>query len=543
MVTLGSLLDAAAERYPDKPAIVFKTTRITYAELRRRADAFARGLLALGLGAGDHVVLWMPNSIEWCVVNLAISKIGAVTVTCNSRYKAFEVEYLLRNSDAKAVVMVDRFETASIDYLQILRAVVPDVLWLQDRRIISAKFPELRHVIVFGAGRDPGCLSADEVERRGEQVEAGALATIRVPAEAPVAILYTSGTTGAPKGCVLSHRNFWYKAREFVALHEWTAEDRCLVPLPYFHIFGALGCITANVLAGSTQILMEVFDPEEAMRLIQQERVTIFSGVPTMFITVLGHPRFKDYDLRSLRTGTIGASPVPIEMMRRILDREHGLGMDATVVYGLTEATGATHFTRLGDPLDKRVTTVGRCTGELVDRIVDPVTGRDCPPGEEGEVCVKGPSLMLEYYRRPEATADKIRDGWLYTGDMGVKDADGYLRITGRVSDMIIVGGFNTYPAEIENFFLRHPKILDVSIVGVPDPVLGEVVMAFVIPKAGESLTPQDVIAFGRDNIANFKVPRHVEIVSEFPLTGSGKVQKFKQRAWAIETYGFTSPS
>ena len=314
------------------------------------------------------------------------------------------------------------------------------------------------------------------------------------------------------------------------------------MPVPYFHIFGALGGITANVLAGSTQILMEVFEPEEAMRLIQQERATIFSGVPTMFITVLGHPRFKDYDLRSLRTGTIGAAPVPVEMMRRILDREHGLGMDATVVYGLTEATGGTHFTRLGDPLDKRVSTVGRCTSELVDRIVDPVTGRECQPGEEGEVCVKGPSLMLGYYKRPEATADKIRDGWLYTGDMGIKDADGYLRITGRVSDMIIVGGFNTYPAEIENFYLQHPKILDVSIVGVPDPVLGEVVMAFVVPKAGQTLTPQEVIAFARDNIANFKVPRHVEIVSEFPLTGSGKVQKFKQRAWAIETYGFAPP-
>jgi fatty-acyl-CoA synthase len=539
---LSELLDATAHRYPDKPAIVFKKTRITYAELRRRADAFARGLLALGLGAGDHVVLWMPNSIEWCVVNLAIAKIGAVTVTCNTRYKALEVEYLLRQSDAKAVVMVDRFDTAGIDYLELLRVIVPDVLWLQDRRIISAKFPELRHVIVFGAGCDPGCLSAEEVERRGEHVESDALAKISVSPDAPVAMLYTSGTTGAPKGCVLSHRNFWYKAREFVTLHAWTAEDRCLVPLPYFHIFGALGCIAANILAGSTQILMDVFEPEEAMRLIQQERVTIFSGVPTMFITVLGHPRFKDYDLRSLRTGTIGASPVPIEMMRRILDREHGLGMDATVVYGLTEATGATHFTRLGDPLDKRVSTVGRCTGDLVDRIVDPATGRECSPGEEGEVCVRGPSLMLEYYKRPEATADKIRDGWLHTGDMGVKDADGYLRITGRLSDMIIVGGFNTYPAEIENFYLRHPKILDVSIVGVPDPVLGEVVMAFVVPKAGATLTAQEVIAFGRDDIANFKVPRHVEIVSDFPLTGSGKVQKFKQRQWAIDKYGFTSP-
>jgi fatty-acyl-CoA synthase len=542
-LALGQILDAAAARAADTPAIVFKETRVSYAELAGRADAFARGLLALGLRPGDHVVLWMPNSIEWNVVNFAIAKIGGVTVTCNSRYKAIELEYLLRQSDATALVMMDRFEVAGIDYREILRGVVPDVLWQQDRRIVSAKFPELQHVIVFGAEHDPGCLAAEAVVRRGATVPPTALGAIRVPPESPAAMLYTSGTTGAPKGCLLSHGNFWYKASEYLRLHEWTADDRCLVAVPYFHIFGALGCVAANTLAASTQVLMEVFDPEEAMRLIERERVTILSGVPTMFITMLGHPRFREFDLRSLRTGTIGAAPVPVEMMRKILDREHGLGMDATVVYGLTEATGGTHFTRLGDPLDKRVATVGRVTSELADRLVDPSTGRECGVGKEGEVCVKGPSLMLGYYKDPEATAQKIRDGWLHTGDMGVKDAQGYLRITGRLSDMIIVGGFNTYPAEIENFYLRHPKILDVSIVGVPDLVLGEVVMAFVIPKAGVTLTPQEVRDFAKDQIANFKIPRHVEIVSEFPLTGSGKVQKFKQKAWAVETYGFSGPA
>ena len=542
-LSLGEMLDAAAARRADTPAIVFKDIRISYAELAARADAFARGLLALGLGPGDHVVIWMPNSVEWNVANFAIAKIGAVTVTCNSRYKGVELEYVLRQSDAKALVMMDRLETAGIDYREILRSVVPDVLWQQDRRIVSAKFPELRHVIVFGAEHDPGCLGADAVVRRGAKVAPGELAKIRVAPEAPAAMLYTSGTTGAPKGCLLSHGNFWYKAREYLALHEWGPDDRCLVPVPYFHIFGALGCITANALAGSTQVVMEVFDPEEALRLIERERVTIFSGVPTMFITILGHPGFRDYNLRSLRTGTIGAAPVPVEMMRKILDREHGLGMDATVVYGLTEATGGTHFTRLGDPIEQRVSTVGRVTPELVDRIVDPTTGGECAIGTEGEVCVKGPSLMLGYYKQPEATADKIRDGWLHTGDMGVKDAQGYLRITGRLSDMIIVGGFNTYPAEIENFYLRHPKILDVSIVGVPDPVLGEVVMAFVIPKAGASLTAQEIRDFAKDQIANFKIPKYVEIVSEFPLTGSGKVQKFKQKAWAVETYGLSAPA
>src|SRR5262249_42843483 len=395
---------------------------------------------------------------------------------------------------------------------------VPDVMWRQDRRIYSPKFPELRHVIVLGAEHDPGCLDWADVERRGARVPAGELEQIRVGLDHPAEMLYTSGTTGHPKGCLLSHGNLWYKARVYLDLHAWTAEDRYLVAVPYFHIFGALGAIVANTLAGSTQVLMETFEPEAAMRLIQDERVTIFSGVPTMFITMLGHPRFKAFDLGSLRTGTIGAAPVPIEMMKQIL-AEDGLGMDATVVYGLTEATGGTHFTRLGDPVDKRVSTVGRVTSELQDRTVDPASGRVLGPGAEGEICVKGPTLMLGYYKQSEATAEKIRDGWLHTGDMGVKDADGYVRITGRLSDMIIVGGFNTYPAEIENFYLRHPRILDVSIVGVPDPVMGETVMAFVIPKAGETLTAEEIVEYAHGKIANFKVPKHVEIVSEFPLT------------------------
>jgi fatty-acyl-CoA synthase len=531
-LTLGQMVDRAAERFPDREAVVFKGERLSYRLLKQRADDFARGLLGLGLRPGDRVVLWMPNCVEWNVANLGIAKIGAMTVTCNSRYKALEVGYVLRQSEARALVMVDRFATASIDYLALLDEVraAPDGL------------PALEHVIVLGESRPPGGVSFAEVERAGRTTTAS-LEAITVHPHDPVEMLYTSGTTGAPKGCLLSHGNMYYKCQVYTDLHHWTHEDRYLVPVPYFHIFGSMGGVAANCLVGSTQVLMDVFDAGEAMRLIQAERVTIFSGVPTMFITVLGHPAFRSYDLSSLRTGSIGAAPVPVEIMRKILDREDGLGMDALVVYGLTEATGGTHWTRAGDALEKRVATVGLRTPELEDRIVDPATGRPLPPGEEGEVCVKGPTLMLGYYKKAEATADKIRDGWLHTGDMGVKDAEGYLRITGRVTDMIIVGGFNTYPAEIENFYLRHPGILDISIVGVPDPIMGEVVMAFVIPKPGVALTAEAIIAFGRDKIANFKVPRYVEIVDQFPLTGSGKVQKFKQKAYAVDKLGLTSPA
>ena len=528
-LTLGQMVDRAAELFPDREAIVFKGERVAYAQLKRRADDFARGLLALGLEPGDHVVLWMPNCVEWAVANLGIAKIGAVTVTCNSRYKAIEVDYVLRQSDARALIMVDRFQAAGIDYLPILQELCPH----GDR----SAFPTLRHVIVRGGRRPAEAVGFDEVERSGRGGAATALAAIVIRSEDPVEMLYTSGTTGEPKGCLLSHGNMYFKCRVYTDLHGWTSADRYLVPVPYFHIFGSMGGIAANCLVGSPQVLMDVFDPLEAMRLIEAERVTIFSGVPTMFITILGHPSFRRHDLRSLRTGSIGAAPVPVEIMRKIIDREHGLGMDAQVVYGLTEATGGTHWTRSGDPIEKRVATVGVRTSEIEDRVVDPATHRELPPGEEGELCVKGPTLMIGYYNKPQATAEKIRDGWLHTGDMAVKDADGYVRITGRLTDMIIVGGFNTYPAEIENFFLKHPKVLDVSIVGVPDPIMGEAVMAFVIPREGATLEPDEVVAFARGKIANFKVPKYVEVVERFPLTGSGKVQKFKQKAYAVEKY------
>jgi len=535
-LTLGQMLDEAAARDPAHEAIVFRDERVSYGQLKARADAFALGLIALELKRADHVVLWMPNRVEWNVAHLGIAKAGCVTVTCNSRYKALEVEYVLRQSDAKALILADRFDAAGVDYLELLREICPVV------NAPSSRLPALRHVIVLGSRVPAGCRSWAEVEARGRGSDPRVLERIGVTPEDPAAMLYTSGTTGEPKGCLLSHGNVYYKCRVYTALHEWTARDRYFVPVPYFHIFGCMGGTAANCLVGSTQVVMDVFEPAEAMRLIEAERVTVFSGVPTMFITILNHPHFGRHDLRSLRTGSIGAAPVPVEIMRRILDGKAGLGMDALVVYGLTEATGGTHWTRPGDPLEKRVATVGLPTPEIEDRVVDPATGAPVGPGVEGEVCVKGPTMMMGYYKKPEATADKLREGWLHTGDMGVKDSEGYLKITGRLTDMIIVGGFNTYPAEIENFFLRHPKVLDVSIVGVPDPIMGEAVMAFVIPKAGESLTAEEIGAFARGKIANFKVPKYVEIVDSFPLTGSGKVQKFKQRAYAVEKLDLKEP-
>jgi fatty-acyl-CoA synthase len=518
-LTLGQMVDRSAERFPDREAVVFKGERVTYAELKRRADDFARGLLDLGLGPGDHVVLWMPNCVEWSVANLGIAKIGAVTVTCNSRYKALEVEYVLRQSAARALIMVDRFAAGSIDYLEILR----------EARATGPGLPALRHVIVLGERRPADAVGFGEVERAGRTGRRG-LAQIPVGPDDSVEMLYTSGTTGEPKGCLLSHRNMYVKCRVYTELHRWTAEDRYLVPVPYFHIFGSMGGIAANCLVGSTQVVMDVFDPLEAMRLIEAERVTIFSGVPTMFITILGHPAFGRHDLRSLRTGSIGAAPVPVEIMRRIIDRERGLGMDALVVYGLTEATGGTHWTRSGDPVEKRVSTVGLRTAEIEDRVVDPATGAEVGPGVEGELCIKGPTLMLGYYDKPEATAQKIRDGWLHTGDMAVKDADGYVRITGRIKDLIIRGGENIAPKEIEDRLREHPSVSDAYVYGVPDDFFGEAVAAAVRAKGGAQPSPEELVAWCAATLAKFKVPRYVRFVDDFPMTASGKIQKYKLR-------------
>jgi fatty-acyl-CoA synthase len=521
-LTLGQMLDRAAARSPDRTAVAFKGERIGYGELKRRVDDFARGLLGLDLGPGDHVMLWMPNCVEWNVANLAIAKIGAVTV-----------KPLQGVRGGVRAAAVGRAGPDHDGPVRRRRGGLPrDPRRARAAGALPAAAPRRRP-----GGRSP----TGGAGLRGRR--AGRPRAITVRPEDPVEMLYTSGTTGEPKGCLLSHGNMYYKCRVYTELHGWTAEDRCLVAVPYFHIFGSMGGIAANCLVGSTQVLMDVYDPLEAMRLIEAERVTIFSGVPTMFITLLGHPAFGTRKLSSLRTGSIGAAPVPMEIMRRILDRERGLGMDALVVYGLTEATGGTHWTRPGDPIERRVSTVGVRTAEIEDRIVDPATGRELPPDEEGELCIKGPTLMIGYYNKPEATAEKIRDGWLHTGDMAVKDREGYVRITGRLTDMIIVGGFNTYPAEIEDFFLRHPKVLDVSIVGVPDAIMGEAVMAFVIPKEGETLLPEEIVAFARGRIANFKVPKYVEIVERFPLTGSGKVQKFKQKAYAVEKYALEGPA
>jgi fatty-acyl-CoA synthase len=523
---IPALLQRAAALGGDRIAIVDNGRRVTYGELTRRVDDMACGLRRLGLQQGDHAAILMPNCAEWVIAFFAIARLGAIPVGINTRYKAPEIEHLLLHSDARVLIMRDGFSRAGIDYCSLVSTIVPLAGhggW--DR------LPMLRHVVVSGAV-PPRAVAFDDLFG-ATAAERATLDDIRIDTRAPALTVYTSGTTGRPKGCQLSHHALNEAGRRRLTMMPWHSGDVNLVTTPFPHIGGTNGAILATVFVGAALVLMEMFDAAEALRLIETERVTTFYGVPTMYRAMLDHPERQTRNLRSLVKGSIGSAPVPVELMRRILDPLDGLGVDVLVGYGQTEACGVTHHTRRTDPAERRVATVGQAAQGIDDRIVDLKTGRPCPPGVEGEICVRTSQVMLGYYNDPGATAERLRGGWLHTGDVGVKDADGYVRVTGRVADTIIVGGFNAYPVEIENCLAQHPSVREVAVIGVPDERLGEVVMAWIVPHDAASFMAADVMAFARTQMANFKAPRHIRTVGQLPLNEAGKVQKPVLRAWA----------
>lgn len=526
-VTLGKLLDRAAALFPNHEALVAQGQRLDFRTLHQRVDAFAKGLLGIGIRPGDHVVIWMPNWIEWNIAFHAIAKIGAVAVTCNTRYKAIELEYLLRNSDAKALIMPSRFEAAQVDFLSLLRAAMPDLFaGCKDER----QGEKLEHLIMLDDALPEDLRIPVHAFSALENSGAGSvhdLATVTVHPDDVVLMIYTSGTTGAPKGCMLSHRTVFVRAEQRTRMFPWQPAERMLVTMPYFHIAGILGPIVGSTLKGTAQVVVDKFDARVALRLIEEEKITFMSGVPTMFIGMLSQPDFKSFDIRSLRTITLGSADIPPQLMRQLVDPQEGLGLQALVMYGQTETGGSTHCSRLDDPIDLLVGTSGVPVPGVEDRIVDVKTGKDCPAGTAGEIWVRGEGMMSGFHGMPEATASKYVDGWLRTGDIGIKDETGHLKITGRLSDVILVGGFNTYPAEIEHLLHQHPGIAEAAVLGVPDPVMGQAVMAVVVPRNG-NLQPAEVRGFLDGRIANFKVPRYVKLVTELPQTASGKVQKFR---------------
>ena len=546
-MTIGDLLDRQAERFGDHDALVHVDwdVRYTYREFRAECDRVARGLLALGINKGDHVGIWATNYPEWVVAQFATAKIGAVLVTVNPAYRTHELEYLLHQSDAVALVLIGNFRTS--DYVAMLNQVAPELAYATPGQLHCEKLPHLRHVIFVPpytdadgkavGGCPPGMFAWGDVRARGEEISPSTLAQRQGECHPDdvTCIMYTSGTTGNPKGVMLTHHNLVSNASYVVDGLHFTEEDRLCIPVPFYHCFGSsistLGCVTR----GAAMVLpSEYFDPGKTLVAVEKERCTALHGVPTMFIAELERPDFDRFDLSCLRTGIMAGSPCPIEVMRQVIDRMGAREM--TVAYGLTEASPVITLTSSDDTIERRGTTVGPAIPQVEVKIADPETGEEAPPGEQGELWARSFMNMKGYYKMPEATDAAIdAEGWLHTGDLATVDADGYYKITGRLKDMIIRGGENVYPREIEEFLYTNPKVADVQVIGVPDQRFGEEIMAWVMLKADQEATAEEIKEFCQGRIAHYKVPRYVKFVSEFPMTVTGKIQKFVMREMSIQ--------
>ena len=512
--TIGENLDRAVERYGEREALVscHQGLRYTYAELGEAVDRLARALVAEGLQPGDRLGIWSPNRAEWALVQYATAKAGVVLVNVNPAYRTSELEYALRQSGCRWLIAAPSFKTS--DYGAMIESVRGGLDALE--RVVLLDSPEWEALAGGDADAElPVCQFDD-----------------------PINIQYTSGTTGFPKGATLSHANILNNGFFVGEGCRYTQQDRVCIPVPFYHCFGMvmgnLGCTTH----GACMVIPEAaFDPEATLRAVQDERCTSLYGVPTMFIAELEHPGFAGFDLSSLRTGIMAGSPCPIETMRRVVDEMHM--EEVTICYGMTETSPVSTQTGADDPLEKRVGTVGRVHPHVEIKVVDPDSGAIVEREQPGELCTRGYSVMLGYWDEPDKTGEVLdRARWMHTGDLAVMDDEGYLRIVGRIKDMVIRGGENLYPREVEEFLYGHPDVADVQVVGVPDPRYGEELMAWIVPRAGASLDRDAIADFCRDRIAHQKVPRYVACLDEFPMTVTGKVQKFKLRELAIERLG-----
>lgn len=522
---------------PDHEFVVYpdRALRWTYKEFDERTDNLARGLLAIGMRPGDHLGVWARNIPDWLTFMYATAKIGVVMVTVNPVYKSHELDYVLKQSDMKALCVIDAYR--DVDYLKIIRDLVPETLTQQRGYLESENYPFLKNIIYMGPEKHRGCYSVPELVLLGSHVPEEALAEAETHFDNNDVVMmqYTSGTTGFPKGVMLTHRNILNNGFYIGEGQKLGPDDRVTLPVPFFHCFGCVLGVMANLTHRSTMIIVEEFDAGLVLQAVHKERATSVYGVPTMFIAELNHPDFDTFDLSSLRTGIMAGSPCPPETMREVMDRMYM--KEITICYGLTETSPVFTQTSADDDIEHKCETVGRKHPPVDVRVIDPADGRICGPGEPGELCCKGYNVMKGYYKMPEETARAIdADGYLHSGDLGTVDEDGYYRVTGRIKDMIIRGGENVYPLEVENFLLTMPGVLDAQVVGIPDPKLGELVGAFVRVRPGcEDMTEDDVRAFAIPRIARYKVPKRVFFVDDFPMTPSMKVQKFKLREMAEE--------
>jgi fatty-acyl-CoA synthase len=533
--TMGGLLEDIVRRFPDNEALVYpdRGLRYTYREFNALCDRVARGLMALGIEKGENLAIWATNVPEWVILDWATAKIGAVLVTVNTLYKTKELEYILNQSDATTLFLIRSFRDT--DYVETLYEAAPGIREAPFGTAGNGHLPFLRRAVFIGDETPAGMMNFRELEALGEGVSEAAYQARQASLDQHdvINMQYTSGTTGFPKGVMLTHHNVINNGYFIGECMKFTERERLCIPVPFFHCFGSVLAIMACVSHGATMVPLEYFRPEQVLQTIEQERCTAVHGVPTMFIAQLDHPNFHRYDLSSLRTGIMAGSVCPIDIMKRAVRDMHVT--EITSVYGLTEASPGITQTRTEDSIELRVSTVGRPLPGAEVKIVDIETGATLPPGKQGELCARGYMVMKGYYKMPEETAKVITpDGWLHTGDLAVMDSNGYFKITGRIKQMIIRGGENIYPREIEDFLYAHPKISDVQIYGVPDRKYGEQVMAAVKLKDGMACTEQEIKDFCRGRIANYKIPYYVKFVDEYPMTASGKIQKFKLREMAI---------
>lgn len=519
--TIGANLEATVDRFPDREAlvVVHQGTRQTWAEFDATINEVAKGLMGIGIQAGDRVGMWSPNFAEWTYVQYATAKIGAIQVNINPAYRVNELQYALDQSGCR--LLVTRTEYMTSGYRDMVDEVAPGLRGLE--KVIYFDTDDWSELI--DAER---LVSDDDLAVRADSLD---------PTD-PINIQYTSGTTGRPKGATLSHRSILNNARFVGDACAYTEEDRVCIPVPFYHCFGmVMGNLACSVFGATMVVPSPTFDPEAVLRALQDERCTSLYGVPTMFVAQLGHPGLADFDLSSMRTGIMAGSPCPTEVMRRVID-DMGMG-EVTIAYGMTETSPVSTQTSTDDSVEHRVSTVGRVLPHVESKIVDPDTGGLVPRGEGGEYCTRGYHVMLGYWNDPEKTADAIdADGWMHSGDLATMDDDGYVNIVGRIKDMIIRGGENIYPREIEEFLCSHPAIADAQVIGVPDEKYGEELMAWVQLAPGGELTEDELRDFCRDKIAHFKVPRYIKFVSEFPMTVTGKVRKVEMRDKSIAELG-----
>lgn len=537
--TIGNLFDITVARFPDSEALIIphQDIRWTYREYQQQVNRLATGLLALGIEPGDRIGIWAPNCYEWCLTQFATAKIGAILVCINPAYRLYELEYALNKVQCRAIVTAEVFKTSR--YLEMLQTLAPELAGCEPGKLKSVKLPALETVIRLGEGKTPGMYNfgdichlggADELARMTE------LAGLLSPDDA-INIQFTSGTTGNPKGATLSHCNVLNNGQVNGDVMQLTERDKVCIPVPLYHCFGMvignLGCVThgsAAVFPG------EAFEPLTTLQVVAEEHCTVLHGVPTMFIAELDHPQFGQFDFSHLRTGIMAGAPCPVEVMKKVIDKMH---MEQILIaYGQTELSPVSHITEPHDPLEKRVGTVGKPCPHLETKIVDE-TNRVVAIGDKGEICTRGYAVMRGYWDDEEKTRETIdQGGWLHSGDIGVMDDDGYVQVTGRIKDMIIRGGENVYPREVEEFLYTHPSIQEVQVVGVPDERLGEQVCAWIKCHEGQTLSEDDVREFCKDKITHFKVPRYIRFVEDYPMTVTGKIMKYKMRDAMVKELG-----